>query len=1329
HANTSGYYRVGFDYSLAYLDDYYDFYVPGYEPPVFVEYELDYSDWTINYYDDDGLLRQAIQPKGIRCDFVDISQMGTSPFFKTVDVYDPGTATYFVGPKTVKNIFTPDLQTGLAQEVEMSIKTMVKPGIIVDHWYPKNDVITYAPITDPVEVQVIKNPFATSTNPSADIVLSPISFNDFELTYQPVPASVINAGDESLVPPPTPSQESNFNLNTAPATCNNGELDYGEEGIDCGGPCPACEDCEEEPDFLVSYEFEIKFQGAVDGTNQIINLGDGYIYRTFGLDCNGQLVDITDPDEEAIELDHFYSHEVIENWDFRLVRTRLKRTRVKTNPNSNWVNFDETKDLHRFIRYVYLRVDGVKDIYFNDPIPHDMKETVVYDELYRIVAMEDPDRGLSEFIHDDEDKLRFSQDARQAALGHFSYISYDARGRVVETGEYQGTSYYFPSTLRPPSPPGGALSVDLIKNQLDGLPSADRVDETYLTYDEIGPNFPGTVGPDYESTFVEGRVAMSKNDEHTTWYKYNHKGQLVAAVQEYPDLGLKTMDYTYDFYGRLTESTYQANDATETFTHLYSYDNNGDLRTIETKEGTALPKLHAAYEFYELGELKRTELGEKLQGIDYTYTIDGALKAINHPTLGAYDPGNDGFIGDHPDFAKDVFAMALDYHTLDYVRKGTFFNYGRDESATDAKDGRIKSIRWNTRNNIQAPTNLQHMFSYEYDWKQQLNSATYGYYFPFSIVNNNKGKGGYDAPAHGNFTANANAAFEVDNITYDANGNILSLSRKNDSGEDLDDMTYIYEHPDYLANNGAYTNATNKLRYVVDAAGFLDQGDVQNQQVDNYIYNANGEIEKDLEKDISLVYNSFGKLDEIRNYAGNRLVMSFLYDEAGNRINKTTYDATGAPEKSTTYVREPGGIVLATYEKDYAASNPSLDLSEYMLDGGQLGIFYPGGNQYVYHLTDHLGNVRATINRDKDASGEAEILSYADYYPYGMVMPGHEQASSPRYRLGYQGKELDAKVGLYAFQLRMYDPRLGKWLSPDPYDQHWSPYLAMSNNPVSFIDPDGGYDISYEIQVRMNRYIEDGRYDLAGIYLERKMQESDGRNAMVNALAINWNNYMSSVEEYARSMSEYGRNQYGEYGQWASILQSETFIQFRIGAKGTPMVMATTTYSNHWYHSSKIDRYQVMDILGIQRTPFPQDIEEPQPTESRWSKALDIIQTGLDVVGFLPGAGELADGINAAIYFARGDHTNAFLSLAAMNPIGGQAATAMKYINKSGLVDDAARAIGKRANRAKGGKPGCNCPGSGKCFTAGTLILTQEGYIPIENIIVGDSVWVLTRVL
>jgi hypothetical protein len=44
-----------------------------------------------------------------------------------------------------------------------------------------------------------------------------------------------------------------------------------------------------------------------------------------------------------------------------------------------------------------------------------------------------------------------------------------------------------------------------------------------------------------------------------------------------------------------------------------------------------------------------------------------------------------------------------------------------------------------------------------------------------------------------------------------------------------------------------------------------------------------------------------------------------------------------------------------------------------------------------------------------------------------------------------------------AFQLRLWDGRIGRWLSPDPYGQYASPYLGMGNNPTVTIDPDGGF--------------------------------------------------------------------------------------------------------------------------------------------------------------------------------------------------------------------------------------------------------------------------------
>ncbi|MGF1564744.1 MAG: RHS repeat-associated core domain-containing protein [Flavobacteriales bacterium] len=46
-------------------------------------------------------------------------------------------------------------------------------------------------------------------------------------------------------------------------------------------------------------------------------------------------------------------------------------------------------------------------------------------------------------------------------------------------------------------------------------------------------------------------------------------------------------------------------------------------------------------------------------------------------------------------------------------------------------------------------------------------------------------------------------------------------------------------------------------------------------------------------------------------------------------------------------------------------------------------------------------------------------------------------------------------LALCDFHARMYDPATGRWLVPDPAEQFANPYLAMGNNPVSYIDPDG----------------------------------------------------------------------------------------------------------------------------------------------------------------------------------------------------------------------------------------------------------------------------------
>jgi RHS repeat-associated protein len=70
--------------------------------------------------------------------------------------------------------------------------------------------------------------------------------------------------------------------------------------------------------------------------------------------------------------------------------------------------------------------------------------------------------------------------------------------------------------------------------------------------------------------------------------------------------------------------------------------------------------------------------------------------------------------------------------------------------------------------------------------------------------------------------------------------------------------------------------------------------------------------------------------------------------------------------------------------------------------------------------------------------------------------------NTPDYRYGFNGMEKDDEVkgggNSYTTLHRIYDPRLGRWLSVDPEADEYpdeSPYAAMENNPISETDPDG----------------------------------------------------------------------------------------------------------------------------------------------------------------------------------------------------------------------------------------------------------------------------------
>jgi RHS repeat-associated protein len=93
---------------------------------------------------------------------------------------------------------------------------------------------------------------------------------------------------------------------------------------------------------------------------------------------------------------------------------------------------------------------------------------------------------------------------------------------------------------------------------------------------------------------------------------------------------------------------------------------------------------------------------------------------------------------------------------------------------------------------------------------------------------------------------------------------------------------------------------------------------------------------------------------------------------------------------------------------------------------------------------------------------------FGEFYPFGMLLPGRN-SSDDSYRYGFNGMEMDDEIhevkgSSYDFGARLYNPRVGRWLSGDPAESHYpsvSTFTYAQNSPMFFTDPQGETAIAY----------------------------------------------------------------------------------------------------------------------------------------------------------------------------------------------------------------------------------------------------------------------------
>ena len=146
----------------------------------------------------------------------------------------------------------------------------------------------------------------------------------------------------------------------------------------------------------------------------------------------------------------------------------------------------------------------------------------------------------------------------------------------------------------------------------------------------------------------------------------------------------------------------------------------------------------------------------------------------------------------------------------------------------------------------------------------------------------------------------------------------------------------------------------------------------------------------------------------------------------------------------------------------------------------------------------------------------------------------------------------------------------------------------------------------------------------------------------------------------------------------------------RIPADLPPVTRRAGEHPNHYPPPGPLGNTQGKIVPDTQPNPGGESAPPIKPTEKekswwqRWGS--EFIHTGLDIIGLIPVAGELADGANALIYLAEGDTVNAAISAAAMVPGAGMAATGAKIGKK------AAGAVAEAPPRRQNVRPRKNLP-------------------------------------
>lgn len=673
----------------------------------------------------------------------------------------------------------------------------------------------------------------------------------------------------------------------------------------------------------------------------------------------------------------------------------IKTTEIDGNGNRN-ISFTDFKG-----RLILSRKTDANDT------PSKRRDTYThYDNKNRVIRVIPPDATSSmpetiyQYTYDNEDKL-ISKKVPGCGVVNFYYnnkdllaVQQDAVQASKSTKEWLVYAY---------DTNGRLLKSGL--NIGNNIPTLDNPSFNTV-YNE---NIYGTTTIDKDKIKTNKTNILGTSNTLNTVYTYDSRGR----VQNYTSNNIQNLtasnvtSFVYDNADNVlsvttpTSVTIGGTTSTHTIISSTTYDHRGRSIDDNFKYNTGAVQTLSTNVYNWRNELIRVRQGKfntttYLQDIDYSYRSNGLLEKIND-YLSTSTSG-------------DLFYMQLYY---DNPIAGT--------TATARKNGELTNIKWQRRN----ATIVGGLHSYTYNEFGELLTND------FSTMTSSTG-----------FTSTAK--FD-ETFSYSGKyGKITSLTRRNDAGAIIDNLTY-----NYVSNSPRVANINDASG---NSAGHNQNGQLTTGNI--YTYDDNGNQKKDPYRGVTNINYNHLNLPVFIDFGGTGKKVEMTYDAAGNMLTKKIFNTGAVLLENRTY---NNGMEFVAY----GTGNQTLELIHHAQ--GYYRQVTSGVFRHEYVIKDHLGNTRivySDANNDGSIS-QTEILDENHYYAYGMEMSDPSYLNNSIYKYKFNGIERTESIGLnidMAFYRGM-DPTTGRWMQVDPKAEAagfgMSPYCAMGNNPVSNVDPNG----------------------------------------------------------------------------------------------------------------------------------------------------------------------------------------------------------------------------------------------------------------------------------